>query len=67
MNTDHQKEYITFLEARLDHSVKMHEQAMGMIKKLVNKLGATTPEEAISMFPEVAYWHSEFQKYNTTK
>ena len=32
------KEYIEYLEARLIHSEKMHEQAMEMLRKLMEKL-----------------------------
>lgn len=32
------KEYIAYLEARLIHSEKMHEQAMDMVIKLMEKL-----------------------------
>jgi len=32
------KEYIEYLEARLIHSEKMHEHAMEMISKLMEKL-----------------------------
>ena len=32
------KEYIAFLEKRLEHSTAMHEQAMEMVRKLVEKL-----------------------------
>jgi hypothetical protein len=32
------KEYIAYLEARLLHSDKMHEHAMEMVRKLMEKL-----------------------------
>ena len=32
------KEYIEYLEARLIHSEKMHDHAMEMISKLIEKL-----------------------------
>jgi len=32
------KDYIAFLEKRLEHSTAMHEQAMEMVRKLMEKL-----------------------------
>lgn len=32
------KDYIAFLEKRLEHSTAMHEQAMEMVRKLIEKL-----------------------------
>ena len=31
------KEYIAFLEKRLEHSTAMHEQAMEMVRNLIGK------------------------------
>lgn len=32
------KDYIAFLEKRLEHSTAMHEQAIEMVRKLMEKL-----------------------------
>ena len=32
------REYIEFLEKRLNHSTEMHEKAMGMVYKLMGKI-----------------------------